>query len=168
MARRDYEGEGITVHWDSTRCVHTARCLRALPEVFDTERRPWVRVDAADAEAVVAAIEGCPSGALGYTRADGSTEPTPAAVVVYPVRNGPLSLRGDLQLVDAEGRTVVCGPRATLCRCGRSQNQPFCDTSHRDNPWESRPPLEVPPPPESTGGDPASPEEICPPQDGFE
>ena len=167
MATRDYEGDGITVHWDSTRCVHTGRCLRALPEVFDTERRPWVAIDAADAQAIAATVEGCPSGALRYTRADGSTEPTPDAVVVYPVQNGPLSLRGDLELTDADGNAVVCGPRATLCRCGRSGNQPFCDTSHRGNAWEDRAPLESPPEPVAAE-EPASPEEICPPQEGFE
>ena len=40
--RRDYENDAIRVHWDSIRCIHVGICLRALPQVFDTGRRPWV------------------------------------------------------------------------------------------------------------------------------
>jgi CDGSH-type Zn-finger protein len=39
--------------------------------------------------------------------------------------NGPLALRGDLVI---EGTPI--GFRATLCRCGMSQNKPFCDGAH--------------------------------------
>ena len=70
-ARRTYESDAIAVHWDASKCIHTGRCLRALPSVFDTGRRPWVEIDAADADAVAAAVETCPSGALWYERRDG-------------------------------------------------------------------------------------------------
>ena len=36
MSRRTYETDRIRVHWDSSKCIHTARCLNAAPEVFDT------------------------------------------------------------------------------------------------------------------------------------
>ena len=41
--------------------------------------------------------------------------------------NGPLALRGALTL---DGKPI--GTRATLCRCGASNNKPFCDGSHKD------------------------------------
>lgn len=49
--------------------------------------------------------------------------------------DGALQLRGDLsqvRLVDGEGREHHFGERRTvlLCRCGQSQNKPFCDSSH--------------------------------------
>ena len=48
---------------------------------------------------------------------------------------GALQLRGDLsqvRVVDGEGNAFDFGERRTvlLCRCGQSQNKPFCDSSH--------------------------------------
>jgi CDGSH-type Zn-finger protein len=49
--------------------------------------------------------------------------------------DGALQLRGDLshiRVVDGEGNAFDFGDRRTvlLCRCGQSQNKPFCDSSH--------------------------------------
>jgi CDGSH-type Zn-finger protein len=46
--------------------------------------------------------------------------------------NGPLRLEGEFELVDPEGRPFGLGGRSaiSLCRCGHSQNKPFCDGSH--------------------------------------
>ena len=49
--------------------------------------------------------------------------------------DGALQLRGDLsqiRAVDGEGQQFDFGERRTvlLCRCGQSQNKPFCDSSH--------------------------------------
>ncbi len=49
--------------------------------------------------------------------------------------DGALQLRGDLsqiRVVDGEGNPFDFGERRTvlLCRCGQSQNKPFCDSSH--------------------------------------
>lgn len=60
------------MHWDSARCIHSANCLRNLPQVFDVRRRPWVRVDNATADEIAAAVDTCPSRALTYTRLDGA------------------------------------------------------------------------------------------------
>jgi uncharacterized Fe-S cluster protein YjdI len=72
MATRDYVGIGVTVHWDGDRCFHSERCMKGLPTVFDEAARPWVTLDGADAAAVAAVIDTCPSGALSYTRTDGA------------------------------------------------------------------------------------------------
>jgi CDGSH-type Zn-finger protein len=52
--------------------------------------------------------------------------------------NGPYKVTGPVRLIDAEGNAwdVPEGPIA-LCRCGRSQTKPFCDTSHRREGFES-------------------------------
>lgn len=71
MAIKDYEGEGIVVHWDSDRCFHSGRCFNGAPEVFDPKARPWVTPGALPADALAAVIDTCPSGALTYTRSDG-------------------------------------------------------------------------------------------------
>lgn len=49
---------------------------------------------------------------------------------VDPLRNGPLEVSGNLELCAGTGRTVDRLTSARLCRCGQSQNKPFCDNSH--------------------------------------
>ena len=60
---REYRGAGIAVQWYAARCIHSARCIRAAPAVFDPARRPWIVLDGAGADAVAAAVERCPTGA---------------------------------------------------------------------------------------------------------
>lgn len=72
MAQRSYEGPGIIVHWDSARCIHSRLCVLGLPDVFDFDARPWVDAGAAPADDVARVIDTCPSGALSYTRTDGT------------------------------------------------------------------------------------------------
>ncbi|MFD4023878.1 (4Fe-4S)-binding protein [Streptomyces sp. NPDC058576] len=69
--KKSYEGRSITVTFEAGRCRHAAECVRGLPEVFDTGRRPWIRPDGADAERVVDVVRRCPSGALQYERVEG-------------------------------------------------------------------------------------------------
>ncbi|MFJ9569273.1 (4Fe-4S)-binding protein [Streptomyces bacillaris] len=76
--RRAYAGRSITVTFEAGRCRHAAECVRGLPEVFDTARRPWIRPDAADAGRVAEVVRRCPSGALRYERAEeGEGRPSP-------------------------------------------------------------------------------------------
>jgi CDGSH-type Zn-finger protein len=44
--------------------------------------------------------------------------------------SGPLWVRGCIPLESADGKTYRVRNRVTLCRCGKSQNKPFCDSSH--------------------------------------
>lgn len=47
--------------------------------------------------------------------------------------NGSLLIKGDFEIVDKEGNVYDLGGReqVSLCRCGKSQNKPFCDGAHR-------------------------------------
>ncbi len=47
--------------------------------------------------------------------------------------NGSLRIEGDFEIVDKEGVNYHLGGRqlVSICRCGLSQNKPFCDGSHR-------------------------------------
>lgn len=49
---------------------------------------------------------------------------------IDPQLNGPLRIRGNLEIVSGTGRMVALVTSAYLCRCGQSQNKPFCDGSH--------------------------------------
>ena len=67
------------------------------------------------------------------------------------VRNdGPLRVEGtDIVLVDADGNRFGLSGRTaiSLCRCGHSQNKPFCDSSHARTGFASAcPARELPPP----------------------
>ena len=72
----------------------------------------------------------CPTGALHFERKDGgAAEPALETNTVRLRERGPLYLRGDIELRLADG-VVVQDTRMALCRCGASQNKPFCDNSH--------------------------------------
>jgi CDGSH-type Zn-finger protein len=47
--------------------------------------------------------------------------------------NGSLRIEGDFEIVDIEGNTYGLAGReeVSICRCGLSQNKPFCDGSHK-------------------------------------
>lgn len=140
MAKRTYENESIRVFWDSTRCIHSGNCLRGLPSVFDFDARPWVDVDGDNADAIAAAIQRCPSGALDYERLDGGpAESLPEVPVIIPRPNGPLFVRGRVRVQTIRGEVFDEAGRMTLCRCGASKNQPFCDNSHRDIRFKDNP-----------------------------
>ena len=129
---RAYAGDAIEVLWEPRLCIHVRNCVRGLPQVFDPEARPWVVVDAADADAVAATIETCPTGALHYRRLDrGRQEQPPTETTVEPRPNGPLFVRGSVRIVGPEGELIREDTRLALCRCGASQNKPFCDGTHR-------------------------------------
>ncbi|HET7542690.1 MAG TPA: ferritin-like domain-containing protein [Polyangiaceae bacterium] len=67
-------------------------------------------------------------------------EPPTGAADMLAVRNGPLSVepqtdgplrvRGNLEIISGTGRVVARVQQANLCRCGGSANKPFCDGSH--------------------------------------
>lgn len=126
---RRYEGERIAVTYDLARCIHAARCVEALRDAFDPDRRPWVDPAAASPARVSEVVMRCPSGALHFERLDGGpAEPVPARNMVTLAPDGPLYARGDLEIETPDG--VVLETRAALCRCGASENKPFCDGSH--------------------------------------
>ena len=56
-------------------------------------------------------------------------------VKVTVVNNGPLLIDGEVEVVDQEGHAYGLGGRTKigLCRCGHSENKPFCDGSHKVN-----------------------------------
>lgn len=127
---KEYWSDEIVVTFDSDRCIHVAECLRGLPAVFDTRKRPWVQPANATADEVAAVVMRCPSGALHFRRKDGGpAEPVPDSSTVRLRVRGPLQLQGDVEIRLPEG-TVVADTRVTLCRCGASRNKPFCDNSH--------------------------------------
>ena len=128
---RVYGNDEIEVTWEPSFCIHFAACLRGSPLAFDTQRRPWIDVDAEPPERIVEIVEQCPTGALHARWMDGrQRDGADKAVDVEVRRNGPLFLRGPVQIVDRSGAVLREDTRVALCRCGASGNKPFCDGSH--------------------------------------
>lgn len=75
----------------------------------------------------------CPSGRL--VAVDKSTgkpiEPELEPSIGIP-HNGPLCVKGGVPVESVDGSTYEVRNRVTLCRCGKSQNKPYCDGSHLD------------------------------------
>ncbi|MFC4640445.1 (4Fe-4S)-binding protein [Deinococcus hohokamensis] len=130
-----YPGEGVTVYYEATRCVHVANCVRGLPAVFRPSERPWIQAWNAPAEQIAAAVRSCPTGALHYALTGGATEAPEVPTTVTAVTDGPLLLRGNLRLQTPEGEQREV--RAALCRCGASTHKPFCDGTHAKIAWKS-------------------------------
>ena len=63
--------------------------------------------------------------------------------------HGPLRLEGSFAICDAAGGTFDLAGRTviSLCRCGHSENKPFCDGSHRKVGFQSEVKARQLPPP---------------------
>ncbi len=51
-------------------------------------------------------------------------------LAIDPETDGPLQVRGNLEITSGTGRVVARVTQARLCRCGASNTKPFCDGSH--------------------------------------
>jgi CDGSH-type Zn-finger protein len=72
-----------------------------------------------------------------------------ASTRVTVMNNGSLRIEGDFEIVDMEGRPFGLAGRAkvSLCRCGQSNNKPFCDGTHKTCGFDSTLiAFELPPP----------------------
>lgn len=137
--RRDsHVGLQVTVLDNRGICQHSGLCTERLATVFHADSEPFVTPSGGRMDEIIRAIRDCPSGALSYAidgreardHVDRSREPA-----IEVSRDGPYRVTGGLPLTDSHGNGV---PRAegaslehyALCRCGASQNKPFCSGMH--------------------------------------
>ena len=94
---------------------------------------PWLHPETDSVEHLVHIAQSCPSGAITYRRLDGGPEEAAPQVNTLELRqNGPYACHATLEI---DGQPPMY--RATLCRCGRSKNKPFCDNSHIEAGFEA-------------------------------
>lgn len=78
----------------------------------------------------------CPSGRLILFDKEGNMieEELPQSIAAIEDSglkiSGPLWLKGKIRVESEDGRSYEVRNRQTLCRCGKSKNKPFCDSSH--------------------------------------
>lgn len=130
---KEYSNGEVTIVWQPAKCIHSTLCFRSLPQVFNPQQRPWVKVDAASTERLIEQVKSCPSGALSYKMDQANTQAVAPKTEVVKVRlapNGPLIVQGTIEVQDQTGATTIHTMTA-LCRCGASANKPYCDGSHQ-------------------------------------
>jgi CDGSH-type Zn-finger protein/truncated hemoglobin YjbI len=139
--RRDtYPGQSVTVFDNRGICQHSGFCTDRLSAVFHAGSEPFVTPAGARADEIIGAVRACPSGALSFA-VDGVEERAavdhhgtrPPAVEVS--KDGPYRITGGLPLTDADGQDIGRAEGSSrehyaLCRCGHSQNKPFCSGMH--------------------------------------
>ncbi len=154
-------GRQVLIQFEAKKCIHSRGCVLGRPDVFvPNVQGEWIHPDAATPEEIAALAQGCPSGAIRYQRLDGGPDESAPVVNLIRVReNGPLALHAPLEI---DG--VQSGFRATLCRCGASQNKPYCDGSHTAAAFAAsgEPPTEASEPLAQRGG----PLRVTPAKDG--
>ena len=130
---KSYANNEITVHWDADLCIHSANCVNSLNAVFNPKQKPWINMQAASTEKIIQTVIKCPSGALTYKRKDEMEEEKQNEQVLTTIKvnaGGPYLVRGSVVVVDKDGSETVKEGTIALCRCGGSQNKPYCDGSH--------------------------------------
>jgi len=130
---KKYTNGEVTVVWKPAICIHSARCFNGLPTVFDPTAHPWITPEGADTEAIIAQIGKCPSGALSYYKnaeTDEASVQVQAETKVEALPNGPMLVYGNVLIKDAKGNEIRKNNVTAFCRCGQSNNKPFCDGSH--------------------------------------
>ncbi|HZR50891.1 MAG TPA: ferritin-like domain-containing protein [Streptosporangiaceae bacterium] len=139
--RRDtYPAPALTIYDNRGICQHSGYCTDRLSRVFHSGEEPFVSAAAGRVDEVIAAVRACPSGALsfaidgveGRATADYHDTREPAVEVS---KDGPYRITGGLPLTDADGKDVERAQGSSrehyaLCRCGHSQNKPFCSGMH--------------------------------------
>lgn len=131
---KKYSNGEVTVVWKPALCIHSKICWTGLPEVFDPRVKPWVKIEGAGTDAIIAQVDKCPSGALSYFRNDtpaANTEVTNTATKIEVTKNGPLLVHGEIIVRDKHGNESPKNKVTAFCRCGQSANKPFCDGTHK-------------------------------------
>jgi len=138
--RDTYPGESVTIFDNRGICQHSGLCTDRLATAFRTKEEPFVAPSGARMDELVRAVRDCPSGALSLAFDDveardltdwnGTREQA-----IEITQDGPYRVTGGLPLTDAAGADVPraagsSGEHYALCRCGHSQNKPFCSGMH--------------------------------------
>lgn len=133
-SKKEYSNGEVTIVWEADKCIHSGICVKGLPNVFRPKVRPWVRISGASKEELVNQVKQCPSGALSYymnNQEDKTAESLETKVEV--LENGPLLVYGTLKVTNKDGLAEIKNKTTAFCRCGASENKPYCDGTHVKN-----------------------------------
>ncbi|WP_274476098.1 (4Fe-4S)-binding protein [Mangrovimonas aestuarii] len=128
---KEYTNGEVTIVWKPEMCIHSGICAGGLPDVFKPKERPWIDINAASTDELVKQVKHCPSGALSYyMNAEKNKEALSMETKVEVLENGPLLVYGTLKVTHKDGSEEVKNKTTAFCRCGCSNNKPYCDGTH--------------------------------------
>lgn len=129
---KEYTNGELTIVWKPKTCIHAAECVKALPKVYNPKEKPWLKIDNATTNELKDQIMKCPSGALSYYMNGEINKEEEASLEtkVEVLENGPLLVYGTLKIKDKHGNEEMKNKTTAFCRCGASNNKPYCDGSH--------------------------------------
>jgi CDGSH-type Zn-finger protein len=128
---------GIVVKTDGWLCMNAGFCGNRLAHIRQLVRSTD---DVNVRSNVIAMVERCPAGSLTYAMAPGEPDiepdlPQQIAVTTEITSDGPIDgplwVTGYIPIERADGQPFETNNRVTLCNCGRSENKPLCDGTHR-------------------------------------
>lgn len=64
--KKEYTNGDLTIIWQPALCIHSGICVKLLPNVYHPKERPWITMENATTEEMIAQIKKCPSRALSY------------------------------------------------------------------------------------------------------
>jgi len=128
---KEYTKEDFTIIWQPSKCIHSAKCWKALPTVFNPKEKPWIKLDSATKYEIINQVKLCPSKALSIKgdveRIENIDE---YATEIIVIKSGPIKISGQLNIKFKDGKSEN-QKEIYLCRCGQSENKPFCDGAHK-------------------------------------
>lgn len=127
---KEYSNGELTIVWEPGICSHSEVCINCLPEVYNPYGKPWITIKNATTAQLKGQLDKCPSGALSYymNNEDKKTDTSEVNIVAKP--NGPLIVSGVIKVTDSQGNTESKTNKTAFCRCGGSNNKPYCDGTH--------------------------------------
>ena len=128
---KNYSNGEVTIHWEPEKCIHSAICVKGLPHVFKPKEKPWIKIESASTDALINQVKACPSGALSFSmneEVDKTAEHLDTKVEI--MENGPLLVYGRLNITYKDGTQETKKKTTAFCRCGLSNNKPYCDGAH--------------------------------------
>lgn len=146
---RKYSSEDITVFWRPSECIHASICYSKLLSVFNPHKRPWVNMSGGTTQQIIDIVNECPTNALMFMWNDPAKNAKeisqkvvrnlsveqvadygiePVKIQVMP--NGPVLVSGNFQMLDSDDNEIKSMKMVSLCRCGHTKEQPFCDGTH--------------------------------------
>ena len=128
---KKYRNKDLTILWEPKKCIHAAICVKELPGVYDPNAKPWIKPENASIDALKAQIDKCPSGALMYEKNETNKLIKNMSTEVELMKNGPLLVKGNVEIKSHDGTIVTKEKMTAFCRCGASQNKPYCDGNHK-------------------------------------
>jgi hypothetical protein len=116
-------------------CVSAGFCRTVTRDVWSTFDKSE---DAGRRAQMQQMVWNCPSGRLSLIGTDGFPNEPVMEPEIAVIPGGPLWIRGGIPIYSADGSLWEPRNRATVCRCGNSENKPFCDMSHQATKFDSR------------------------------